>query len=126
MTASTSASTRLRPGSTATPSKAPTTIVNGRPIPSSRTGTAYSARNLRSEIRDASAKRTRTSVISASSFTSSLSTLSSTSPSTGPTSSSAAVKNIATEMLRRSSRPASAANASSRNAIVANAHVICR
>ena len=69
------------------PASAPARIVSGRPMPSSRSGTANSRRSARSEIRAASAKRTSVSVISASSFTCSLSTWTSIRPSTGPASS---------------------------------------
>ena len=104
MIASTSASTRLTPGSTATPAAAPAAIVSGRPRPSSRSGTAYSRRRARTEIREASANSTRVRVISATSFTSSLPTERSSRPSTGPASRPAAVKNIAAVTLSPSSR----------------------
>jgi hypothetical protein len=100
--ASTKASATVTPGRTAAPSSAPATIVSGRPIPSSRSGTATSRRSSRTEIPDASANSTSVSVISASSFTCSPWMSRSTSPST-PTSSPAVVKNIAPETLRPSS-----------------------
>jgi hypothetical protein len=72
MIASSSASPRLsspkRPAASAQPAR----IVSGRPIPSSRSGTAYSRRSAPMSIRDASAKSTRVSVTSASSRTASL------------------------------------------------------
>ena len=102
--ASTSASAKLTPGMTAAPIRAPAMIVSGRPIPSRRSGTANSWRSARNEIRDASANSTSVSVISASSFTCSPCTCRSSSPSTGPTSRPAVVKNIAPETFSRSSR----------------------
>jgi hypothetical protein len=89
---------------TAAPIRAPAMIVSGRPIPSRRSGTANSWCSARREIRDASANSTSVSVISASSFTCSPCTCSSSSPSTGPTSRPAVVKNIAPETFSRSSR----------------------
>ena len=102
--ASTSASAKLTPGTTAAPTRAPATIVSGRPIPSNRSGTANSRRSARNEIRDASAKSTSVSVISARSLTCSPCRCRSSRPSTGPTSRPALVKNIAPEMFSRSSR----------------------
>jgi hypothetical protein len=89
---------------TAAPIRAPATIVSGRPIPSSRSGTANSLCSARNEIRDASANSTSVSVISASTLTCSPCNCSSSNPSTGPTSSPAVVKNIAPETFSRSSR----------------------
>jgi hypothetical protein len=102
--ASTSASAKLIPGTTAAPINAPATIVSGRPMPSRRSGTADSWRSARNEIRDASANSTSVSVISASSFTCSPPTRRSSNSSTGPTSRPAVVKNIAPDTFSRSSR----------------------
>src|SRR3954447_3071083 len=119
MIESTSASTRVTPGSTPIPTSVPAAIVSGRPIPSSRTGTANSLRSAVSEMRDASAKRTSVSVASASSLTGSPLTCRSIRPSTGPASSPAEVKKIAGVTTDRSNRPETAEKASSANATAA-------
>ena len=80
-TASTSASGTVSAPNSAAATIAPSTIVSGSPIPSRRAGTAYSLRNVRRLMRDASAKSTTVSVASASSFTDSLAGGTSTSPS---------------------------------------------
>ena len=123
---STSASTRLTPGSTPTPTSVPAAIVSGRPIPSRRTGTANSPRSAGNEIRDASAKRTSVSVASASSLTGSPPICRSIRPSTGPARRPADVKKIAGVTTDRSIRPETAENASSRSAIVATVHAPTR
>ena len=116
----TSASTRLILGRTATPASIPATIVSGSPIASKRSGTANSLRRAGSEIRDASAKRTRVSVASASSLTGSPPMRRSMSPNTGPASRPADVKKIADVTTELSSRRATVANTSKTNAIVAS------
>ena len=123
MIESTSASTRLTPGSTPTPTSVPAAIVSGRPIPSRRAGTANSLRRAGNEIREASAKRTSVSVASASSLTGSPPICRSIRPSTGPASRPAEVKKIAGVTTDRSIRPETAENASNTNAIAASSQV---
>ncbi len=95
ITARISASRKVMPGSTTAPASAPATIVNGRPMPSRRTGTPSSPRRAPSEMRDASEKSTRVRVASASSLTGSLRSDRSMTPSQGPRISPAAVKKMA-------------------------------
>jgi hypothetical protein len=116
----TSASRRLTPGSTPTPTSVPATIVSGRPIPSRRAGTANSRCSAGNEIREASAKRTSVSVASASSFTGSPPMRRSIRPSRGSASRPAEVKKIAAVTTERSNQRETAENASRTNAIVAS------
>ena len=93
-------------------------------MPSRRSGTAYSWRSARSEIRSASPNRTSVSVTSASSFTVSLSMSTSMRPSTGPASRPAVVKNIAPDTFSACRRREPVAKAISSAAAVARAQVI--
>ena len=76
MIESTSASTRLTPGSTPTPARVPKAIVSGKPDPEQPGRYRELLAQGGSEIREASAKRTSVSVASASSLTGSLPMLS--------------------------------------------------
>ena len=120
MIESTSASTRLTPGSTPTPTRVPAAIVSGRPMPSSRSR----HRELLAQRRqrdprgvgeeDERQRRLREQL------TRSLPILRSTRPNTGPASKPADVKKIAGVTSDRSSRPEMAEKPSSTSATVAS------
>ena len=80
--ASNTASMNASCPNTATPARAPATIVSGSPIASRRSGTTYSRRSAARSIRDASEKRTTVSVASATQRTDSLPIVGSSQPRT--------------------------------------------
>ena len=65
-------STRLKEPNSPAPTAQPAAIVNGRPIPRSRSGNRYSRRSAGTSIREASANSTSVSVTSARTRTCSL------------------------------------------------------
>ncbi len=88
------------------PTPKPTRMVSGRPIPSSRAGIETSSLSACRSIREASPKRTRASVASASSLTGSPETDGSTNPrASTPTSSPTAVNTIGAVIERSVESP---------------------
>jgi hypothetical protein len=106
-------------------SSVPSAMVSGSPIPSSRSGTAYSRRSRRGLIRDASAKSTTASVASASVRTPSLAGAEVTPSSTsGPTTTPTATNTIAAVTGVPVSRREIAATANAAAAMIASSHFI--
>ena len=122
-TARITASPMLSSPKIAAAATAPSAIVSGRPMPSSRTGTSTVRRSAPRSMREASANSTSVSVVSASARTVELELDRSIPSSTsGPTSSPKATNRIAGVIGVPDSRPEIAATPSSASATRARAH----
>jgi hypothetical protein len=124
-TARITASSMLSSPTTAAAATAPSAMVNGSPIPSSRTGTPTVRRSAPRSMRDASANNTSASVVSAKARTVALELETSIPSSTfGPTSNPKATNRIAGVIGVPDSRRETAATPSSASATRERAHSI--